>query len=152
LCDLVPHSCVNPSQRKAIERAYLPIASKYGIAKPTVPPVPTVLADDNRRKAILAEIIESEAKFLILLGDKPIQWFLFPFDNRWRKLSDFGHDGQSYGQLHKVRIGDKEIDVLPLAHPRQIARLGQSSTVWYDSHEKWLKQSASKVAQYLKSG
>jgi uracil-DNA glycosylase len=152
LCDLVPHSCVNPSQRKAIERAYLPIASKYGLAKPTVPPVPTMLADDNRRKAILAEIIESEAKTLILLGDKPIQWFLSYFDNRWGKLSDFGHDSQSYGQLHKVRIGDKEMDVLPLAHPRQIARLGQSSAVWYDSHEKWLMQSASKIAQCIKLG
>jgi hypothetical protein len=51
-----------------------------------------------------------------------------------------------------VRIGDKEMDVLPLAHPRQIARLGQSSAVWYDSHEKWLMQSASKVAQYIKVG
>ena len=76
LCDLVPHSCVNPSQSKAIERAYLPIVSKYGLAKHTVPPVPDLLTDENRRKTILDEIIESEARVLILLGDKPIQWFL----------------------------------------------------------------------------
>ena len=33
LCDLVPHSCVNPSQSKAIERAYVPIAQKYGFSQ-----------------------------------------------------------------------------------------------------------------------
>jgi uracil-DNA glycosylase len=152
LCDLVPHSCVNPSQSKAIERAYLPIASKYGLAKHTVPPVPNLLTDENRRKAILDEIIESEARVLILLGDKPIQWFLSYFDNHWSKLSDFGRDNQLYGQLHNTQVGSKEIKVLPLAHPRQIAKLGQSSAIWYDVHEKWLKQSASKVAQYIKAG
>ena len=149
LCDLVPHSCVNPFQSKAIERAYLPIASKYGLAKHTVPPVPILLTDENRRKAILDEIIESEARVLILLGDKPIQWFLSYFDNPWSKLSDFGRDNQLYGQLHNAQVGSKEVKVLPLAHPRQIAKLGQSSAIWYDVHEKWLKQSASKVAQSI---
>jgi len=152
LCDLVPHSCVNPSQSKAIERAYLPIASKYGLAKHTVPPVPNLLTDENRRKAILGEIIESEARVLILLGDKPIQWFLSYFDNHWSKLSEFGRDSQLYGQLHNAQVGGKEIKILPLAHPRQIAKLGQSSAIWYDVHEKWLKQSTNKVTQYIKAG
>jgi uracil-DNA glycosylase len=152
LCDLVPHSCVNPSQSKAIERAYLPIAAKYGFAKHTVPPVPNLLTDENRRKAILDEIIESEARVLILLGDKPIQWFLSYFDNHWSKLSDFGRDDRLYGQLHNAQVGSKEIKVLPLAHPRQIAKLGQSSAVWYGFHKKWIGKSASKVAQYIKAG
>ena len=152
LCDLVPHSCVNPSQSKAIERAYLPIASKYGLPQQTVPPLPNQLTDENRRKAIMEEIIESEARVLVLLGDKPIQWFLSYFEDHWSKLSDFGRDGQSYGQLHKVKVGGKEIKVIPLAHPRQIAKLGRSSAIWYDVHEKWLKQSASEVAQYIKAG
>jgi hypothetical protein len=47
LCDLVPHSCINGSQRKAIERAYLPIAQKYGLAKPTVPQVPYLLTNNR---------------------------------------------------------------------------------------------------------
>jgi uracil-DNA glycosylase len=152
LCDLVPHSCVNPSQSKAIERAYLPIAKNYGLPKPTVPPVPNLLADENRRKAILDEIRESEASVLILLGDKPIQWLLSYFDKHWSKLSDFGRDSQSYGQLHNVQLGGKEMKVLPLAHPRQIAKLGQSSAIWYDIHKKWLQQSASMVAQTIKVG
>ncbi len=152
LCDLVPHSCVNPSQSKAIERAYLPIASKYKLAEHTVPPVPNFLTDENRRKAISDELIEFEAKVLILLGDKPIQWFLSYFDNRWRKLSDFGRDNPAYGQLHNVHVGSMGIKVLPLAHPRQIAKLGQSSAVWYDVHKNWLEQSANNVAQLLKDG
>jgi hypothetical protein len=152
LCDLVPHSCVNPSQSKAIERAYLPIALKYGLAKHTVPPVPNSLTDENRRKAILDEIMESEARVLILLGDKPIQWFFSYFDNRWSKLSDFGYDSQSYGQLHNAEMGGKKIRILPLAHPRQIAKLGLSSAVWYDFHENWRKQSSSKVTEEIKAG
>lgn len=151
LCDLVPHSCMNPAQREAIEREYLPIASKYGLAKHTVPPVPNTLTDENRRKAILDEIIESKSSVLILLGDKPIQWFLSFYDNHWNKLSDFGRNSLLYGQLHNVHVGDKDIKVLPLAHPRQIAKLGPHSPVWSIFHEEWLKQSASKVAQYLKA-
>jgi uracil-DNA glycosylase len=152
LCDLVPHSCVNPSQRKAIERAYLPVASKHELAKHTVPLVPILLTDENRRKAILDEIVESGSRVLVLLGDKPIQWFLSYFDNHWSKLSDFGLDGQSYGQLHNVQLDDREIKVLPIAHPRQIAKLGQSSAVWYDAHENWRKKFADNISQSIKSG
>ena len=149
LCDLVPHSCVNPSQGKAIEREYLPIAHRYSLAEHSVPPVPNQLTNERRRKAILNEIVESEARLLILLGDKPIQWFLSYFDEHWNKLSDFGRDGLSYGQLHNTNLSGKKIRVLPLAHPRQIAKLGQSSAAWYELHNKWLQESASKVAQSI---
>jgi uracil-DNA glycosylase len=152
LCDLIPHSCVNPSQSKAIERAYLPIVSKFGLAQPTVPHLPTMLTDANRRKAILAEIQASEAKVLILLGDKPIQWFLSYFDNRWRRLSDFGYENHFYGQLHKARLDNMELNILPLAHPRQIAKLGHSSSLWYDVHQEWLKGYAKEVAKHMTSG
>ena len=150
LCDLVSHSCVNPSQSKAIERAYVPIAQKFGLANPTVPPVPNLLSDGKRRKAIMEEIIESKSRVLILLGDKPIQWFLSYYDDHWKKLSDFGRDFKSYGQLHKVRIGGREIYVLPLAHPRQIGKLGMSSAVWYELHERWIDQSANMVANSIR--
>lgn len=149
LCDLVPHSCVNIAQSEAIARVYTPIASQYGLAKHTVPPVPNVLADDNRRRAILDELIKSESKVLILLGDKPIQWFLSYFDAHWRKLSDFGRDSQSYGRLHPVRLGNREIKVLPVAHPRQIAKLGQSSEIWHAAHETWCRQFAEKISRSI---
>jgi hypothetical protein len=45
LFDLVPHSCVNPSQLKAIGRKYLPIAKEYNYAQHTVPAVPNQLTD-----------------------------------------------------------------------------------------------------------
>ena len=98
------------------------------------------------------EIIESESKVLILLGDKPIQWFLSYYDDHWKRLSDFGRDAKRYGQLHRARIGDMEIYVLPLAHPRQIAKLGKSSAVWYEVHERWVDQSANMIANSIKTG
>lgn len=151
LCDLVPHSCMNPSQEEAIKRAYLPVAQKYALPIPTVPLVPKVLADEERRASISSEIHESGAGVLILLGDKPIQWFLSYFDNHWEKLADFGHDNQSYGRLHNMSVGGKVIKVLPLAHPRQIAELGLSSAIWTNAHNTWIKQTASKVAQSIKT-
>ena len=144
LCDLIPHSCVNPSQKKAIERAYLPIAERYGLPEPSVPPVPSKLSNE-RRTEIMTELLESEAKTLILLGDQPIKWFLQYYDSRWKKLSDFGNDDKHYGQLWPIQIGKKDITVLPLAHPRQIAKLGHSSSKWYNLHQEWLDKYAGKV-------
>ena len=145
LCDLVPHSCVNPAQKKAIERAYSPITKRYGLPEHSVPPVPSKLADEERREEIFEELIESESKVLILLGDQPIKWFLQYYDNRWKKLSDFGYDSQQYGKLWPTKIIGKEIFVLPLAHPRQIAKLGHSSAKWYNLHQEWLDKYAGKV-------
>jgi uracil-DNA glycosylase len=145
LCDLVPHSCVNPSQSKAIERAYLPLVEKYELPKPTVPPVPTALTDEKRRMAIGSEILESGASTLILLGDQPIRWFLAYFDPRWKRLADFMRDGQPYGKLHFTHINGKQMEVLPLAHPRQIAQLGHSSPIWFNRHQVWASEYAGKV-------
>ncbi len=145
LCDLVPRSCVNPSQRKAIERAYFPVAQKHGLPTPTVSPVPLTLADEKRRKAICDELQESGASTLILLGDKPIQWFLAHFDPRWKRLADFMRDGQPYGKPCTTRINGKQLEVLPLAHPRQIVKLGQSSPVWYKRHQIWASKYATGV-------
>ena len=149
LCDLITHSCVNAKQLCAIKREYLPIAPQYGLVNPTVPSVPDSLTDENRRKAILNELIESESRVLILLGDRPIKWFLSYYDSRWSKLSDFGIEGNLYGQLHDIELGGKKISVLPLSHLRQIARIGQSSDKWYNAHNKWRKQSAKIIAKTI---
>ena len=145
LCDLVPHSCVNPAQRKAIKRAYFPVAQKHGLPEPTVPPVPTALTDEKRRGAICDELQESGANTLILLGDKPIQWFLAHFDPRWKRLADFMRNGQPYGKPCKTQINGRQMEIIPLAHPRQIAKLGQSSHVWYDRHQDWVNKYAGKI-------
>lgn len=134
LCDLVPHSCVNIAQERAIEREYLPIAKEYDLPIPSVPSLPRPLTDENRRKHIASEINESNAHMLILLGDIPIRGFLNYYDKRWKKLSDF----IAYGQVHETKIQNRRISVLPLAHPRQIAKLGQSSSYWFEVHQKWI--------------
>lgn len=132
LCDLVPHSCVNPAQQEALERAYLPHVQSLGLPIPSIPPVPQCLADPSRRQAILEELLESQAETLILLGDQPIRWFLSYFDPRWQRLGNF----DPYGQRHDVMLGGRRIQVLPLAHPRQVAKLGQSSLAWYERHSR----------------
>lgn len=137
LCDLVPYSCANSTQRKAIDRAYLPVMEKYHLPEPSTPLLPNPLTNESRRKEILDELISSKAKIIILLGDLPIRWFLHFFDQRWKRLSDF----DSYGQLHDVQICNQVYRVLPLAHPRQIAKLGHASAFWYDTHSLWLRQS-----------
>lgn len=134
LCDLVPHSCMNPGQQSALERAYLPRAQAMGLPVPSIPPVPTCLADATRRQSILNEFLESQAETLILLGDQPIRWFLSSFDSRWQRLRDF----DSYGKRHEVVICGRRVQILPLAHPRQVARLGQSSLGWYERHTRWI--------------
>ena len=141
LCDLVPHSCSNPSQQGAIYRAYKKCAEVYNLPTATVPPVPSRLPKE-RLDTILGEINQSQARVLILLGDLPIKWFLFHFDKRWQRLSDFGKESWSYGQLHAVEIGDRKMQVLPLAHPRQVAKLGKSSSIWYLLHQDWCDESA----------
>jgi hypothetical protein len=42
-----------------------------------------------------------------------------------------------YGNRIKVTIADKEIDILPLAHPRQIGALGTHSEKWFLAHQQW---------------
>jgi hypothetical protein len=145
LCDLVPYSYANPAQKKAIERAYSPVAKKYGLPDHSVPPVPSRLAGKKRCKDILDEFHESKSTILILLGDKPIEWFLRHYDSRWNKLTDFGNDSTTYGRLHSALIDGREIMVLPLAHPRQIAKLGRSSPGWYNLHQTWVKDYSREV-------
>ena len=147
LCDLVPHSCVNPDQHAAIEREYSPLITKYNLPIPSVPSVPNNLTDEKRRGAIYDEIIESRANTLILLGDKPIQWFLKFYDNSWDKLSDFAKDRDSYGRICSAKIKGREINILPIAHPRQIAKLGAHNPIWYEYHQHWIRRTANNLFQ-----
>jgi hypothetical protein len=55
------------------------------------------------------------------LGDQPVKHFLAAYDRRWKKLADFGEDGDSYGRLPDVILGSRWLKVLPLAHPRQVS-------------------------------
>ena len=147
LCDLVPHSCVNPGQARAIEREYRPLMQQYNLPEPTVPEVPKSLADDERRDAILAELLASEAPVLITLGDEPLKWFVSPLCDRecGKKLSTFGDDPETYGRLHDIDIDGNGFKLLPLVHPRQAARLGAHSASWASLHEHWLDEAAANL-------
>jgi hypothetical protein len=99
----------------------------------TLPDVPKEFADDQRRAEVLAELVESQAKIVILLGDQPIKHWLRHYDGRWKRLSEFG----PYGQLHDARIAGRSYHVLPLAHPRQVGALGAHSDMWFEAHKAW---------------
>jgi hypothetical protein len=144
LCDIVPHSCRNPSQAKAIQNKYVPLMKSYGLPEVTTPPVPDPLCDDVRRKEILAELQESGATTLVLLGDEPIRWFLRFFDSRWKKLGDFGETAETYGRGQKARLAGQEYDVIPLVHPRQASALGAHSKNWKRLHDVWIGKSLSR--------
>jgi len=142
LCDLLPYSRVNPSQRKAIDGKYEKVREKYGLNEATIPDFDkTELKSETRREEILAELNESRADTLILLGDLPIKHFLHHFDKRYSRLADFGAEKESYGKPRKIIIDDKEYDVIALCHPRQAARLGHSIKTWGKLLDGWVKKS-----------
>lgn len=142
LCDLVPHSCLNPKQKFAIEREYCPLIERYSLPQVTLPPVPKKLADATRVRDILSELEDSNADTIILLGNEPIKWFSSHFAPQWVTLSAFGGDIASYGQLHNITINSKVYQLLPLVHPRQAARLGSHSSAWFEVHQAWIDNSA----------
>lgn len=135
LCDLVPHSCQNPSQKSALEREYDKYLNLGKLPKYNIPEVPTNLANEERIKEILTELKQSQADTIVLLGDQPIKFFLSRFTSKYKKLSDF----EEYGKPVEVVIDNKTYTVIALAHPRQVSKLGKSNQKWYDLHQIWMK-------------
>ena len=139
LCDLLPETRINSSQAKVIEEKYNPLIEQYGLNPVTIPNRPTAFCDSKRCKEILAELKESQAELLVLLGDIPIKQFL----NRVAKV-DYASlqeyvDIFGYGNHSSDTIDGCTIRVLPLAHPRQIGALGSHSEKWNVAHLKWEK-------------
>ena len=97
----------------------------------------TVFCDEKRCNEILAELKESQAKMLILLGDIPISQFLnCVADVPYTTLQEYT-DLHGYGNSTDAIINGQRIEVLPLAHPRQIGALGAHSEKWNIQHQKW---------------
>ncbi len=107
LCDLVPHSCMNPGQKP-------PFAAKA-------------------------------------CRDHPLRWFAAHFGANPR-LSDYGETPATYGQLHPLTITGRDLLLLPLAHPRQIARLGAHSDKWAALHAAWQNRPPLRLPFYNKNG
>jgi len=145
LADLVPHSCMNHQQQAALDRSYMPRLIEWSLPVPSVPVVPSALASSARQDEIAAELLQSRASILVLLGDEPIRWFSSRWYPRCRRLADFGTSIDSYGRLTEATISGSHVAILPLAHPRQVARLGRSSVRWYDLHRHWAARHASTI-------
>lgn len=137
LCDLLPETRLNPSQVKVLENKYEPLIEQYNLNPVSIRKRPTVFCDQERSEEILAEIEESQANLLVLLGDIPIQQFLNRVaDVDYTSLQDYA-DKYGYGNRSKATIGGRIIEVLPLAHPRQIGALGAHSEKWNKAHIDW---------------
>ena len=145
LCDLVPHSCMNKGQARAIEHHYRPLTLSNGLPEvvwPTVPKKP--LASDARCCEIAAEFRDSQAEVLITLGDLPLKWFCKRFGSS-ESLGTYGTTRKLYGSLHDVVIEKRRIKLLPLVHPRQAARLGAHAQNWAELHDGWKEHRAPKL-------
>ena len=139
LCDLLPETRLNTSQIKVLKEKYEPRIKQYGLNAVTIPNRPTVFCDKKRSEEILAELEESQAELLVLLGDIPIKQFLNRVtDVNYNSLSEYA-DLYGYGSKTQVIINGKSITVIPFAHPRQIGALGSHSKKWNQTHFNWEK-------------
>lgn len=137
LCDLLPETRLNSGQVNAIDKHYKPLISQYKLNKVTIPKRPSVFCNAQRCQEILAELKESHAKLLVLLGDIPISQFLnIVADVPYHSLQDYV-DCFGYGTVTDIVIDGRTMKVLPLAHPRQIGALGAHSEKWYKLHQEW---------------
>lgn len=137
LCDCLPETRINPSQAKAIREKYDPLMEAYGLNPVTIPARPTAFCDQQRSREITQELLQSEADLLVLLGDIPIDQYLnkvasVPYTTLGEYVELYG-----YGNSTETSIGGKKINVLPLAHPRQIGALGAHSERWNTIHRQW---------------
>lgn len=139
LCDLLPETRLNSGQVNAIEKHYNPLIVQYKLNKVTIRKRPSVFCNDQRCQEILAELKESHAELMVLLGDIPIAQFLNAVANvPYHSLQEYV-DLYGYGTVTDAVIDGRTIKVLPLAHPRQIGALGAHSEKWNKLHQEWEK-------------
>ena len=137
LCDCLPETRLNPSQVKALKDKYNPLIEEYNLNPVTIPVRPSTFCDKSRSAEITEELLQSQAELLVLLGDIPIAQYLkkvtnIPYSTLGEYVERYG-----YGNRTEVIIHGKTIQVLPLAHPRQIGALGAHSEKWFFAHQAW---------------
>ena len=132
LCDLLPESRKNNSQKEALRNTY----DKEVNIPYNFPLVPSCIADESRIQAIVNELEKSGADKVILLGDEPIKYFLYRFNSNVSKLSSI----TPYGKEIEFSINNKSYTAICLAHPRQTARLGKSNLHWFECHQEWMQR------------
>lgn len=136
LCDLLPETRLNDGQVNALKR-YENVREKYGLKEVSIPKRPSKFCDQERCKEIIAELEESKADMLVLLGDIPIKQFLNTVaDVEYKSLKEY-KERYDYGSPSEAVINGKTYKIFPLAHPRQIGALGSHSNDWYRFHQEW---------------
>ena len=137
LCDCLPETRLNPGQVRVIKEKYDPLIEKYGLNEVTIPVRPSSFCDTKRAEEISEELFRSEAALLVLLGDIPIAQYLNRVSNvPYKSLREYT-EIFGYGNRSETMINGRKIEVLPLAHPRQIGALGSHSERWHEAHQKW---------------
>ena len=137
LCDCLPETRLNPSQVKALNEKYNSLIDQYGLNPVTIPRRPNSFCNQARSAEITEELLQSQAELLVLLGDIPIAQYLkkvtdVPYSSLGEYVERYG-----YGTKTEITIQGRTIQVLPLAHPRQIGALGAHSEKWFLMHKKW---------------
>lgn len=149
LCDLLPEYRLSPGQVEAIEKHYVPICNGDDWRKTIVPKRPNDFYAPKRCVEILAELDESQAELLILLGDYPLaDFFKHIAGAKYDKLQEYV-DENGYGKAIEATINGRTIKVLPLTHPHQIGGMGNHSSKWYQAHQNWEEQMSSNRNYYL---
>jgi len=145
LCDCLPETRINERQENA-HKKYNEFVEEYGLNPITIPKCPSSFCTEERAKEISAELMESRANLLVLLGDKPIQNYLKKVaDVPYRKLSEYVNL-YGYGTITQAEIEGKTINILPLAHPRQIGRLSANQRDdWAIIHAEWERKIKSEI-------
>lgn len=139
LCDLRPWSCSNAGQLDAIERYHRHTSTPRATVE-RADDAKARWADAARQAQIMAELRHSGAKVLVTLGDQPLKHFVHPMGGHWSRLSQL-----EYGKLTPITLDGLSLHLLPLAHPRQVARLGAHSPKWFARHDAWARNEAEKV-------
>ena len=137
LCDCLPETRLNPSQVKALQEKYHPFMEQHKLNPVTIPRRPSTFCTEARSAEITQELLQSQAELFVLLGDIPIAQYLkkvadVPYSSLGEYVELYG-----YGTKTDILIAGKPIQVLPLAHPRQIGALGAHSEKWFTIHKNW---------------
>ncbi len=137
LCDCLPETRINSSQAKVLKERYNPLIAAFNLNEVTIPARPSVFCDTARSAEITDELMQSRADLLVLLGDIPIAQYLKKVtDVPYSTLGEYA-DMYGYGTKTEAIINGKKIQILPLAHPRQIGGLGAHSQKWLLAHKAW---------------
>ncbi|MBI4549130.1 MAG: hypothetical protein HY707_14195 [Ignavibacteriae bacterium] len=141
LSDLVPYSCLNDKQEKAIEERYNPHIDKYSLPHVTIPGRPkTKIEFTEKKNEIIDEIKQAKPKLVISLGDEPIKWFFSRWLNGASSIKDLILTLDAYGKFFSLTVDGMKFNLLPLTHPRQAGKLGQHSKEWNALHGQWMRK------------